>query len=387
MKILRIIRTLDPASGGMAEGIRQLVPSLLQLGTKTSVISLDDPSSEWLQNQGFDCFGLGPVAGVYGYRRGLPAQIYDLAKDHDVVIIDGIWHHHSFATWRALKGRSIPYFVYPHGMLDPWFKQAYPLKHIKKWAYWPWADYRVIRDASGVLFTSEEERSLARKSFWLYQAKEEVVGYGTSAPPNKAMSDRNIMLDKYPELKDKRIILFLGRIHPKKGLDVLLDAFAAIVNEDPRLHLLIAGPDEVGLLASLQQRAESLHISKRVTWAGMVSGDLKWDAYRCAELFCLPSHQENFGVAIVEALSCSLPVAISKPVNISCKIRSANAGLVFEDNIIKLEQSLREWLLLADSHKALMAENAKQLFAEQFDITRSCNRLLSVLSNQPRQCN
>jgi glycosyltransferase involved in cell wall biosynthesis len=249
-----------------------------------------------------------------------------LARSHDLVIIEGIWQYHAFATWRALRVTGIPYFVYPHGMLDPWFKRTYPLKHLKKWAYWPWADYRVLRDAQAVLFTTEQERLLARQSFWLYQANEVVVGYGTSAPPGDAEQQRELFLSRFPQLRGQRILLFLSRIHPKKGVDLLLEAFAAVASSDPRLQLVIAGPDQVGWQAQLQQRAAALGIADRITWPGMLSGDLKWGAFRAAELFCLPSHQENFGIVVAEALACGLPVTIAEPVNIASE--AASHGVV-----------------------------------------------------------
>jgi glycosyltransferase involved in cell wall biosynthesis len=183
------------------------------------VASLDPPEAPWLQDQPFQAIGLGSVAGSYGYRRALPARIRAQAQQHDVVIIEGIWQYHAFATWRALHGSGIPYFVYTHGMLDPWFKSTYPLKHLKKLAYWPWADYRVLRDATAVLFTTEQERLLARQSFWLYKANEVVVGYGTSAPPPDAERQLQAFLNRFPQLHGQRILLFLSRIHPKKGVD------------------------------------------------------------------------------------------------------------------------------------------------------------------------
>ena len=87
------------------------------------------------------------------------------------MIVNGIWQYNSFGAWRVTPHSSTPYVVVTHGMLDPWFKRAFPFKHLKKWLFWPWADYRVLRDAAAVLFTSEEERRLATQSFWLYRHK------------------------------------------------------------------------------------------------------------------------------------------------------------------------------------------------------------------------
>jgi glycosyltransferase involved in cell wall biosynthesis len=380
LKLLRLSRSLNPAGGGIAEGVRQITPHLQALGVATTLASLDPPQDPWLADQGCPTIGLGPVHSGYGYRRGLPARIRGLAQQHDAVIIEGLWQYHAYATWRALRGSGLPYFVYTHGMLDPWFKRTYPLKHLKKWAYWPWADYRVLRDAKAVLFTTEQERLLARQSFWLYRAHEVVVGYGTSAPPADAEQQRQAFLARFPHLRGQRILLFLSRIHPKKGVDLLIEAFAAVASSDPRLQLVIAGPDQVGWQAALQQRAAELGIGERITWPGMLSGELKWGAFRCAELFCLPSHQENFGIVVAEALACGLPVAIAEPVNIAEEVSAAGAGLVHADTVESTTEALRRWLALTAGEKQQMGLRGEQLFRERFDFASVARALLPVLA-------
>ena len=380
MKLLNLIPSLNPTGGGPIEGVRQITPHLAALGVCSSVASLDPPDAPWLQHQPFDTIGLGPVAGGYGYKRHLPARIHALAEQHDAVVIHGIWQYHAFATWRALRGSNIPYFVYTHGMLDPWFKRTYPLKHLKKWAYWPWADYRVLRDAQAVLFTTEQERLLARQSFWLYLANERVVGYGTSAPPDDSKLQREVFRQRFPHLRGKRLLLFLSRIHPKKGVDLLIEAFAAVASSDPRLHLVIAGPDQLGWQATLQRRATDLGIADRITWPGMLSGELKWGAFRCAELFCLPSHQENFGIVVAEALACGLPVAIAEPVNISAEVAAAGAGLVHADTVADTISALQDWLTSSDELKGQMAINGHQLFEEQFNFLCVAKKLLPIFN-------
>jgi len=379
LKLLRLLRSLNPSGGGIAEGVRQLTPHLAALGVTTTLASLDPPEASWLVDQPCVALGLGPVATGYGYRRGLPARILALVEQHDAVIIEGIWNYHAFATWRALRGTGIPYFVYTHGMLDPWFKRTYPLKHLKKWAYWPWADYRVLRDATAVLFTTEQERLLARQSFWLYRANERVVGYGTSAPPGDAEQQRELFLSRFPQLRGQRLLLFLSRIHPKKGVDLLLEAFAAVACTDPSLQLVIAGPDQLGWQAHLQQRAIALGIADRITWPGMLSGDLKWGAFRAAELFCLPSHQENFGIVVAEALACGLPVAIAEPVNIASDVAAAGAGLVHTDTAAGSTDALRQWLALPAAEQAQMGKRGLQLFQEHFNFASVARTLLPVL--------
>ncbi|QNJ00615.1 putative alpha-glycosyltransferase/ family 4 [Synechococcus sp. A15-62] len=379
MKLLRIIRSLDPIGGGPAEGIRQITSHLTALGIDTTVASLDSPDSPWLQGQTFHSKGLGPVLGSYGYRRNLPDCIRAIAQQHDCVIIEGLWQYHAFATWRALRSTGIPYFVYPHGMLDPWFKHAYPLKHLKKWCYWPWADYRVLRDASAVLFTTEQERLLAKQSFSLYRANEEVVGFGTSIPPSEAALQREVFLNHFPHLSDKRLLLFLSRIHPKKGIDLLLDAFSSVASSNSALHLVIAGPDQVGLQGDLTLRANALGIADRITWTGMLSGDLKWGAFRSAELFCLPSYQENFGIVVAESLACGLPVSISDSVNIAPDVASACAGIVHSPTVEGTKAALHHWLQMSYSSRVQMSRNSIDLFDSMFNFASVAGNLVSIL--------
>ena len=381
MKLLRVIRSLDPLHGGPSEGIRQITPHLTKLGVSTTVLTLDHPDSSWLLNDSFKVIGLGPVLGSYGYVRGLPLCIRDIALQHDVVIVHGIWQYHSLATWRALHRTDIPYFAYTHGMLDPWFKKTYPLKHLKKWFYWPWGDYRVLRDASSVLFTTEQERLLASQSFCLYKANEIVVGYGTSAPPDNEALQRQVFLKHFPHLNGKRILLFMSRIHPKKGVDLLLEAFASIASMDATLSLVVAGPDQLGMQTKLVSRSNELGISHRVTWTGMLSGDMKWGAYRCAELFCLPSHQENFGIVVAEAMACGLPVSIAYPVNISAEVLETGAGIVHTDTISGTTAALRKWLGLSSDERRAMGQCGEQLFRDRFDFASVARNLLPVLES------
>lgn len=139
---------------------------------------------------------------------------------------------------------GLPYYVFTHGMLDPWFKHTYPLKHLKKWPYWLLAEYNVLRHARRVFFTSEDERLRARESFWLYKANEQVVPYGTTPPPSDNAKYAKNFFSKHPDLNGKHLLLYLSRIHPKKGCDILIEAFAKIASSHPNVHLLLAGPGD-----------------------------------------------------------------------------------------------------------------------------------------------
>lgn len=326
---------------------------------------------------------LGPGRGGYGYAPRFSQWIRERHTKYDAVIVQGLWQYSSFGVWRALRGTDTPYFVFPHGMLDPWFKRTYPLKHLKKLLYWPWAEFRVLRDAAAVLFTSEEERRLAPESFSLYRCNERVVSYGT-APPEIDLSDaREDFFKSFPHLRDRRFLLFLGRLHEKKGCELLLEAFASMSHSaraDQPLDLVIAGPcaDEAYEM-NLKRKAQS---TSGVTFTGMLSGSLKWGAFSAADAFVLPSHQENFGIAVVEALACGTPVLISNKVNIWREIAGGEAGYVENDDLAGTARLIERWLGTAPDVRVAMRENARGCFARHFEINRATDSLLEVLSSR-----
>jgi glycosyltransferase involved in cell wall biosynthesis len=387
VKIIQVISSINPRGGGPIEALKQRGQALLSQGHLYEVACLDSPDSPWLKTFPLPVHALGPSISSYRYSKDLVPWLCQNVAKYDCVVVSGIWQYSSLGVWLALHSlrrqgcHTPPYFVFTHGMLDPWFKRTYPLKHLKKWLYWLWAEYRVLRDAQAVLFTSEEERILARESFWLYKCNEVVVNYGTAAPTGDPQAQRQVFLSQFPELRHKRLLLFLSRIHVKKGCDLLIEAFAKVVGVDNSLHLVMAGPDQTGWQAELQKRAEKLDIAHKITWTGMLLGDLKWGAFHAAEAFILPSHQENFGIAVVEALACDLPVLISNKVNIWREIVSDGVGLVNNDDLDGTFRLLQKWLAMSLNERKIMKEKAKKCFNKNFEIHKVTRNLVEVLNS------
>jgi glycosyltransferase involved in cell wall biosynthesis len=379
MRLLHVIASIRAAGGGPAEAVRSLSAVHLRDGHSVEVASLDDPADAEVRTFPLHVHALGPARNTYSYAPAFVAWLRQHRAHYDAVIVNGLWQFHSFGAWRALHGTTTPYFVFPHGMLDPWFKRTFPLKHAKKWLYWPWADYRVLRDARAVLFTCEQEKLLAPQSFALYRAHPVVTGLGTTPPPPGV--DPSNFLAHHPDLRDKRLLLFMGRLHPKKGCDLLLDAYAATLARDPAWRLVFAGPDSFGWQQTLQTRANTLGVNGRIVWTGMLRDSMKWSALAAAEVFVLPSHQENFGIAVAESLACGVPVLISREVNIWREIEAASAGLVAPDTLEGTISLLTRWQQLPEAERAAMRQNARQCFAEHFDIEHSAARLLEAIES------
>jgi glycosyltransferase involved in cell wall biosynthesis len=381
LKLLHVISTVNPESGGPIEGLVQLETINEQEGHTIEVASGDPPDASYLKSFPFRVFALGPTGMKYGYNPKLVPWLKLHANDYEAIVVNGIWQYHSFAVRRALANTGVPYVVFTHGMLDPWFKERYPLKHIKKMLYWPWGERRVLRDAAAVFFTCEEERVRARQSFSPYECNEVVVNYGTAGPGGDPRTHLDVFHKSYPELRNKRLAIFLGRLHEKKGCDLLIQAFARVLAQDPEWHLLMCGPDQVGLKVKLESLAGHLDIQDRITWINMVRGDMKWGALRASEIFILPSHQENFGIVVAEALACSVPVLISNRVNIWREIESDGAGIVGADDLEGTCIMLRTWLQISDEQREQMRVRARECFEQRFEIHQAATTLIGVLSN------
>ncbi len=381
MKILHAIPSVDARSGGPIEGVKQMGSVLVGMGHQVEVASLDAPEDPWVKDFPLPLHPLGPTRfGGFRYSDRWTPWMRAHAPQYDAVIVDGLWQYHGFGTWRALRGTRTPYFVFTHGMLDPWFKRTYPLKHLKKWLYWPWAEYRLLRDARSVLFTCEEEKIQARESFWLYRCKEVVVPFGTRLPPQngEALSER--FLAAHPELKGKRLLLFLGRIHEKKGCDLLVSAFCQLAPKHPDLHLVLVGPDDAAAVPGLLAQAKERGLAQQVSWLGMLKGDDKWGAFHACDAFALPSHQENFGIAVAEAMGCSKPVLISNKVNIWREIEAGGGGLVGDDTLAGTQDTLSRWLALTSEQSLDMGRRAHATFMQSFTVESMAQGVLETVS-------
>jgi glycosyltransferase involved in cell wall biosynthesis len=393
LTILHIIRSLDPAGGGPVEVLKQLAQAHIAMGHRVEVVSLDTPEAAWIQGFPLTLQALGVTAaspGSYGFSAKLVPWLAANRKKYDAVISHGLWQFNNAGTWRALRGTDTPYFIFPHGMLDPWFIRAYPVKHFKKWIYWMLRERRVLRDAAAVLFTCEEERRLARGTFPFFRCNARVVPPGIGAPPlQEAARQREMFLEKFPALRGKKILLFLGRLHDKKGCAPLIEAFAkTAAKADGYWHLAMAGPcADAAYFSELQRLAESLCPPGSVSFPGMLSGDLKWGAFHAADAFVLPSHQENFGIAVAEALACGLPVLISNKVNIWREIQDANAGIVEADDSAGTIALIERWMQLDENERVKMRASAAACFAAHFEILKNARELLNVIESSRLKTN
>ena len=368
MRILHIIHSVDPASGGPIEGLIRQCQALPDCVCE--VVTLDPPDAPFLKNFPLTIHALGLRAHTsrlsrFGYTPRLVPWLTAHAGEYDMIVVNGLWNYASAGASRILPRLGLLYVVYPHGMMDPWFRKTYPAKHWLKQVFWTLFDGRLMRHARAALFTCEEEMILARGQFRGHPYRERVARYGSGDAPDEAA----------PPPVDRPYLLFLGRLHPKKGCDLLIRAFAAVA---PDLDLVMAGPDQVGWMGELQSLAHRLGVGDRIHWPGMLSGPAKWGALRGAEAFILPSHQDSFGVAVGEALGCSTPVLITDKVNVWREIAAAGAGFVETDSQAGIETLLRSYLALDPPARDRMRAAARACFAEHFDVASTASKTLEI---------
>lgn len=380
MKILHLIISVDPKGGGPIEYARIMAEQHQIAGHQSAFVTLDAPHDTCVSEFSFPVYATGPGVGKFSYTGNFARVILEIASSFDIAVIHGLWNYATVGGYAALKLKGVPYVVFTHGMLDPWFRKEKPLKHVLKQLFWTLWQGRVLSGARAVLFTCEEERRLAQGAFLghsHYDAR--VVAFCADRQKKAVSEDMEIFLRQLPGLKGRRYILYLSRIHPKKACDQLIIAFAAIAFDVPDLDLVMAGPDEIGWQPHLMQLADALGVGARVHWPGLVQGRAKAAAFYHAEAFILPSHQENFGMVVAEALSCGTPVMISDKVNIWREVEQAGAGLVAQDTVDGTKKMLRDFLAMAPSARASMASAAIALYNAQFSVESAAEDLLAVL--------
>lgn len=377
MRVLRIVTTMDPALGGVVEAINQAAIGLNNLGHEVTVLTFDQPDDLWIcEPKKYKVVGIGNGHTSYAFKPSYIKWLLNNAKDYDFIILDGLWQFHIFGGY-ILKLLSVPFGVYTHGMLDPYFN-SYKLKYFKKLPFWLLVERNVIALANATFFTCEEEKILASQSFPLFKSTPKIVTLGIDSVLSNVEQLSLKFYDAFPSVEGKRFALFLSRIHPKKGIDLLIQAFSELNSLPDDFDLVIAGPDHDNLKEQLMGYCPQ-ELQNRIHWVGMLTGDIKWGAYQASECFILPSHQENFGIVVAEALSTSTPVLITNKVNIWREIDRESAGFVENDDVLGIERLLTSWFSLTNAEKSEMCIKANACYQKNFSMETAVDSLEKTL--------
>ena len=313
----------------------------------------------------------------YGYSRRMSALLRRKLRSCDLVHVHNVWSCCNRLAAVHCVAAGVPFVVSTHGMLDP---HSMGRKPWKKQVYGRFVEFPALRKAAAVIFTHQEEERLARITCARLPTGH-VVSLGTEEPPSENRAQlTDSFLTRFPQLQDSERIVFLGRLHSKKGLDLLVPAFAEVAKHRSNVKLILAGPGDDSYRKSLIELSKSLHIQDRVCFTGALSGQDKWAALAAADVYVLPSYQENFVISLVEALRVETPVVCSRRVNIWSDLKAADAVSVCELSTESVAKSILG-LLQNPGHASDQGKRGANFAAANYTWTRSVDRLVEVYDN------
>ena len=380
-RVLHIIWSLDSRDGGPPAALLGLLLAQQKQGLTVSVCASFREGAEGkiaaqLREAGVEVRLIGPCRGPLLGHPSMKARVADAVKNADVVHIHGLWEEINHRAARSAQTQGTPYLVRPCGMLDPW---SLSQGRLKKQVYLAWRLRRNLNGAAALHFTSDLERDGASP----LQLRPSVLvePNGVDLDEFSAPSRPNSFRARFGLSAEQPLALFMGRLHVKKGLDLLIPAFARLDSKDA--VLVIAGPDADGYRAHVEADVAAHGLEKRVIFAGMLQGADRVAAFRDADIFVLPSYQENFGIVVVEALAAGTPVIVSDAVNIHRQISAAGVGSVVPLEVEALSQELMRWLQ-DPALRAKASHHAREFVQRNFDWNTIAQRWAQHYAELPK---
>ncbi|HYE20008.1 MAG TPA: glycosyltransferase [Tepidisphaeraceae bacterium] len=348
MRILHVISGLDPANGGPTVALVGLAEAQARAGLAVSVLATYQnetgfPVAGRLRAAGVAVELIGPATGKLSRHPQLATAVDAAVASADVVHVHALWEDVQHRAMKSAARQRVPYVVTPHGMLSPWsFASGGLANRLGKRAYLALRLGPNLSRAAALHFTTTAERDLVARLKLNRPTIVEPVGIDLAEfadlPPPAAFRAT------HPELGNDPIVLFLSRLSPQKGLDVLIPAFAKIAPHT-RANLVLAGPDRDGYEPTVRALVRAANLEHRVTFTGMLHGQDRIAALTAADLFVLPSHHENFGIVVAEAMAAGTPVIVSREVNAWPDVVEANAGAVIPPrDPVALAEGMTAWL-------------------------------------------
>ena len=367
MRILHVISSVAPAFGGPSKAVLEMCRELARRGEDVEIYTTDVDVRGRLNvplQTPLDFDGVRityfPVQAISLYKisLSLARALRESIPSFDVVHIHSLYQFPASVAAFYCRRYRVPYIIRPHGTLDPFMFQHH---RARKWIYETLCERRNLAAAATLHFTTEDEKLLAETTGFRFRGTVIPLGVTIDETPEPLAK----LAERWPETAGKKIILFLGRINFKKGLDILCPAFAVIAHQREDVHLLLAGPDNEAYGRQVNQWLTHERIVHRVTFSGMLTGIAKKTVLAESFMFVLPSYTENFGIAVVEAMAAGLPVVISNKVNIWREVEQGRAGIVVSPEPLATAAAIRR--LLEDPQTAArMGKRGMELARQRF---------------------
>lgn len=384
MKVLHVIPNYIPAyiHGGTVRNAHSLCKALVAKGLDVVVYTTNagieknpdiKPGTE-IDIDGVKVFYY-PASFMkwYRYSRSLATALKANIAQFNIVHIHTIYLYPTFIAAYWARKKNIPYIINPSGMLDP--VQINIRNSFRKKIYIKIIEELNVKNAVALHVASQYE-------------KEQLHSFGFNVPIYQISRGLDIeeyslsettadFKDRYPQLRGKKIILFLGRVHPQKGLDLLIDAFSKLVLKQKNAYLVIVGPDEHRYTDQLKGKLKQLGLAQHAIFTGMLLGKEKLSALHSSDIFVLPSFVENFGLAVVEAMACKLPVIITDRVGLSPVVGEHKAGLVVGCDAEQIADAMVD-LMDNEGKRRFLGENGRRLVSEKFTANSTADEMIRI---------
>jgi len=379
MKILHLIG-FYPEIGGPFSVIKELLIKLSQKGISIKVLSpipknYDKNKLSFVKELPFEVEYIEEQLPRF-VIPSFSLKFIDKLKQEkaDLIHISMPFDFYNIAAYLSNK----PYLISLHGTF---MKEAYKmikLKKLKKDLYMKIIGEKILKKAKSIHLLTQEEKEHFLEFYPEFENKIRVIPNGLDLSQFEINLNKSDLTKKYPHLKNKKIILFLSRINWKKGLDVLIPAFAKLYNEDKSFHLLIVGKDDGdGYEKKVRQWVNDYGIIDAVTFAGFLTGKDKLMALYGSDLFVLPSYSEGLPTAVIEAMACGVPIVVSDKVGISREIKQYNAGTIVKTNVEDVYNGIKNVFQNLDKAKG-MALNAKKMVHSLYDINKVADEMIKM---------
>ena len=365
LRICQVVASINEQTGGTAFVVTSLAEVLARQGISSYLFTLDyQQCGQQVAASGVKLYSY-PANRITRYIRGFHPSasraLSDLAATElDLIHNHGLWMFPNVYARQSAQKYHLPLVISTHGMLNSW---SIKFHHFKKCMAWLLYEYKNLLTATVFHATSFEE-FLAIRNMGFRQPIA-IIPNGVKFEDEIIKSKRQILTDNFPELQHKKWLLFVSRIHPKKGLENLLFAWKMVSKEFDDWHLIISGPDGLGYQKRLELLTADLGLQHRVTFTGMLSAQKKKAALSNADLFVLPTYSENFGIAIAEALACGVPVITTKGAPWK-DLLTYQCGWWIENTKSTLAAALTEAMKLSDQERQIMGLRGRDLVKTKY---------------------
>jgi len=382
LKVLYVIGDIRLRSGGTTAVAVEMAEALARRGVSVSLFAAGS-EDESLIPEGVDV-RLFPLKAPrrWCYCPQMEEALREMIPQVDAVHIHGLWLYPGMISARLSKRFGKPYLLTPHGMLEKWALNQGLLKSLKKRLYALLVERDTLNSASAVQAVSSREIASIR-SFGV-RSRVVLIPNGICVRPADSLPPRGLFRRIHPSLEGKKVVLFLGRLHFKKGLDILIESFERLSRNLPDARLVVAGPDD-GYGEIVARMIKKKRLSHLVTLTGILRGRQKYSAFVDSDLFVLPSRSEGFPRTVLEAMLAGLPVVVSEGCNFP-EVVEEGAGFVLGLDAGAFAEAMGRVLL--DEHlRSTLARNARRFVTEKFswdEISLQLLRLYEEVLNGKR---